>query len=228
MSDQARAEILAAIRGALGADISAGARNDAARQAAPSVPAPTSEGLAPLLERFCDRVRDYGAGASRVGRDEVGRRVGEIASRHGARRLVVPAGLQPRWRAAQLELVDDDERLGPRELERFDGALTAAALASGETGTPVLDAGPDQRRRAVDVEPRDHRAERRGSGDDRAGGRGDELIGPAADRSTPRPADPGSREDPLHGPQLPRPRGGGRPAAAVGAAVLRQVPQLAH
>src|SRR5437660_12109435 len=153
MSDQARAEILAAIRGALGADISAGARNDAGRQAAPSVPAPTSEGLAPLLERFCDRVRDYGAGASRVGRDEVARTIGEIASRHGARRLVVPAGLQPQWRAAELELVDDDERLGPRELERFDGALTAAALAIAETGTLVLDGGPDQGRRALTLLP---------------------------------------------------------------------------
>jgi L-lactate dehydrogenase complex protein LldG len=153
MSDQARAEILAAIRGALGTDIPARAREGSDQQPAPSIPAPSSEGLPALLERFCDRVRDYGAVASRVGRDEVAATVAEIAARHRARRLVVPAGLPRRWRAALLELVDDDERLGPRELERFDGALTAAALAVAETGTLVLDGGPNQGRRALTLLP---------------------------------------------------------------------------
>jgi L-lactate dehydrogenase complex protein LldG len=65
----------------------------------------------------------------------------------------VPAGLRGRWRPAELELVEDDGRLTPRELEQFDGALTAAAVAIAETGTIVLDGGPDQGRRALTLLP---------------------------------------------------------------------------
>jgi L-lactate dehydrogenase complex protein LldG len=38
-------------------------------------------------------------------------------------------------------------------MEEFDGALTAAGLAIAETGTLVLDGGPDQGRRALTLLP---------------------------------------------------------------------------
>ena len=150
MSDAARAEILAAIRRALGPVAEAEASG---AELAPSIPRPASAACAQLLERFCERVRDYGAGALRIGPDDVTKAVVELARRHGARRLVVPAGFPERWRPEVPELVVDDGRLEARELERFDGALTGAALAIAETGTLVLDGGPDQGRRALTLLP---------------------------------------------------------------------------
>ena len=150
MSDAARVEMLAAIRRALGPGAVAAASG---AEPAPSIPGPASAASARLLERFCERVRDYGAGAVRSGPDDVTEALGELARRHRARRLVVPAGFPERWRPEGLELVDDDGRLDARELERFDGALTAAALAIAETGTLVLDGGPDQGRRALTLLP---------------------------------------------------------------------------
>jgi L-lactate dehydrogenase complex protein LldG len=106
-----------------------------------------------LVELFCERVRDYRAAASRARADGIGAAVADAAARHGARRLVVPSGLPAQWRPSRLELVEDDGELTARELEEFDGALTAAGLAIAETGTIVLDGGPDQGRRALTLLP---------------------------------------------------------------------------
>lgn len=149
----ARSEILEAIRGALGP----GARERPSGSVAAS-PAGAAPGLATidpagLIELFLERVRDYQAGAIQVADQAIPGAVSELARRHCARRLIIPAGFPDRWRPADLELVEDTGELGPRELERFDGALTSAVLAIAETGTLVLDAGPDQGRRALSLLP---------------------------------------------------------------------------
>jgi L-lactate dehydrogenase complex protein LldG len=92
-----------------------------------------------LVELFCERVSEYRARVSRAPADGVAEMVAEVAARHDARRLVAPGGLPSQWR--------------PSRLEQFDGALTAAGLAIAETGTLVLDGGPDQGRRMLTLLP---------------------------------------------------------------------------
>ena len=44
-------------------------------------------------------------------------------------------------------------RCPTRDLDRLDGVVTGCAVAIAETGTIVLDAGPDQGRRALSLLP---------------------------------------------------------------------------
>jgi L-lactate dehydrogenase complex protein LldG len=147
MSTDARAEILAAIRQALG---------PVQAPPEPPVPAPGLErpaGKQGLVELFCERVADYHAGVRRASADEVTTAVAQIAARNHARRLVVPDGLPLQWRPAELDLIEDGGALTASELGQLDGALTAAGLAVAETGTVVLDGGADQGRRALTLLP---------------------------------------------------------------------------
>ena len=78
----------------------------------------------------------------------------------GARRLVIPPGLEPaRGSTGQgvdgVELVVDDG-LSARELDGFDGVITAAAVAIAETGTIILDGSAGQGRRALSLIPDYH------------------------------------------------------------------------
>jgi L-lactate dehydrogenase complex protein LldG len=150
MSEAARSEVLAAIRRALGPSEERPASPvPALEQLEAALPAGSDE----LVERFCERVRDYGAEVSRVGEHDVAAAVVAIAARHGARRLVVPVGLPTAWRPAGLELVEDDGDQAARQLEAFDGSFTGAGLAIAETGTIALDGGADQGRRALTLLP---------------------------------------------------------------------------
>ncbi|GAB3172585.1 LUD domain-containing protein [Myceligenerans halotolerans] len=77
-------------------------------------------------------------------------------------RVVVPAGLDPEWVLAMSDggvtvVVDTPEApLAPSDLDRTAGVVTAARVAVAETGTIVLDAGPDQGRRAISLVPDVH------------------------------------------------------------------------
>jgi len=80
--------------------------------------------------------------------------VSEALTQRGARTLVVPPGLGvplPSFAAVTV-----DAGLTAAELDGFDGVVTRAAVAIAETGTIVLDGGPDQGRRAVSLVPDYH------------------------------------------------------------------------
>jgi L-lactate dehydrogenase complex protein LldG len=109
---------------------------------------PASERVA----RFCERTGDYRAEVRRVEPAALAAAIGTACREHGARRLVVPAGLPAAWRPAGVELVDD-EALTPRELDALDGVITGCTVAIAETGTIALAAGPREGRRAITLVP---------------------------------------------------------------------------
>jgi L-lactate dehydrogenase complex protein LldG len=160
----ARDEVLARIRRA---------NATAARQPAPAEPAPAGgdyrrrgeRAVANLMDLLAGRLADYRAHVVRTTAAGLPAEIAAALGRRGARRVVVPAGLSlPGVSnvAALAAIVPDietvaDDGLSAGQLDRFDGAVTAAAVAIAETGTIVLDAAaPDQGRRAISLVPDYH------------------------------------------------------------------------
>jgi L-lactate dehydrogenase complex protein LldG len=102
-----------------------------------------------VVELFAKRAADYQATIHRT--DPAGLPTA-IAAAAGGRRLVIPAGIPPDWTAG-LATVADDPPLSNADLEAVPGVLTGAAVAIALTGTVILDAGPDQGRRALTLLP---------------------------------------------------------------------------
>jgi L-lactate dehydrogenase complex protein LldG len=107
-----------------------------------------------LATRFVDRVDDYRATVQRATADELAGVIASTLAAHQARRIAVPAGVPAAWLAAsEAERVPDDPPLSHAELDGLDGTVTGCAVAIAETGTIVLDAGPDQGRRVLSLLP---------------------------------------------------------------------------
>lgn len=152
----AKAEILARIRQALGDVPEASAEQD--------VPVAWEYGRATrdegVLDVFIDRVVDYKATLVRCAASEVPARVVEGLQANGVTSVVLPAGLDSAWReaieGAGITVRADDPRLSRAELDAIGGVVTACAVGSAETGTIMLDHGPDQGRRALSLVPDVH------------------------------------------------------------------------
>jgi L-lactate dehydrogenase complex protein LldG len=106
------------------------------------------------VERFCERVRDYGAALRRLPAADLEAGIAERCRALGVERLVVPAGVP--WGVAGVELVADDPPLAARTLDDISAALTGCALAIAETGTIVLDGTGACGRRALTLVPDIH------------------------------------------------------------------------
>jgi len=105
-----------------------------------------------VVALFAERAGEYRATVQRVGEAELPAAVGAALAARGAHRVVIPPGLPGAWLAeTDVELVRDVPPLSVRELDALDGVVTGAAIAIAETGTIVLDAGPDQGRRALSL-----------------------------------------------------------------------------
>ena len=103
---------------------------------------------------FVERVSDYRANVHRTTPAELPAAIATVLSERGAKRLAVPAGVPEGWLAGvHVERVGDDPPLSFNDLDRLDGVITGCAVAIAETGTIVLDAGPDQGRRALSLLP---------------------------------------------------------------------------
>ena len=154
----AREEVLARIRTALGDG--GGAPDEAPRAYR------TSAGLGTptLIGLLTERLHDYGTSVRRCAPDEVPAAVRQALAGRGARRVVLPAGLDLTGPGGDgpggdsldgVTLIGDDD-LSPAALDAADGVVTTAALAIAETGTIVLDGGPGQGRRALSLIPDYH------------------------------------------------------------------------
>lgn len=108
-----------------------------------------------LLGLLAERLTDYRALVRRTSPAELAATVNSALAERGARRMVVPPGLDPSVLPEGIEIVTDDGLSAP-DLDAFDGVITGAAVAVAETGTIVLDGSPDQGRRAITLVPDYH------------------------------------------------------------------------
>ncbi|MBD0349226.1 MAG: LUD domain-containing protein [Thermoleophilia bacterium] len=146
----AREEILARVRLAL-RDVPADERPDdvaVPRGYRDSEPGGT-------VERFVERVTDYGARVRLVAPAEIAAAVEDACRDTHAERLLVPPDLPSAWVPESVETVADLD-LVPAELDRVGAALTGCALAIADTGTIVFDGGARQGRRALTLVPDVH------------------------------------------------------------------------
>jgi L-lactate dehydrogenase complex protein LldG len=151
--NEAREQILARIRGALG---------DVPPDEQPSgIPVPreyrrgVSTKPSDLATRFEERLRDYGAGCDRTLSADLAGAVAHACDELGVRSLVIPPDLPADWRPDGLAL-REDHGLITAELDEVDGVLSGCAAAIAETGTLVLDGRGASGRRAITLVPDHH------------------------------------------------------------------------
>jgi L-lactate dehydrogenase complex protein LldG len=109
-----------------------------------------------LLDVLAERLVDYHAAVRRTTASGLAATIGAALAERGARRVVVPPGLElPADLGVGVEMLVDDD-LSPQDLDQLDGVITGCAVAIAETGTIVLDGSPDQGRRAITLVPDYH------------------------------------------------------------------------
>lgn len=146
----------------------------AALAATPSAPVVAADGVprtyrhegsvpsasAAAVDLLADRLLDYRATVLRCAPEDVARVVATQLADVGT--VVVPAGVPATWATALTEAgvaVRIDEPGAPlthADLDATGAVLTACRVVIAETGTIVLDAGPDQGRRALTLLPDRH------------------------------------------------------------------------
>jgi L-lactate dehydrogenase complex protein LldG len=157
----ARDEVLSRIRAALGGEADGASQEPGAAPHGAFGP-PSATGYRTrgeldggrLLDMLAERRADYHAAVRRTTAAGLQATFAAALAERGARRVVVPPGLDlPALPGTEL-LVDDD--LSPQDLDALDGVVTGAAVAIAQTGTIVLDGSPDQGRRAITLVPDYH------------------------------------------------------------------------
>ncbi len=109
------------------------------------------------LGLFVERVEDYRAEVSWVTPAEVAARIADALGDHEVTSAVVPSGTPQDWRdaiaARGIRVLTDEPALSHAELDGTGAVVTASRVGIAETGTIVLDHGPDQGRRALSLVP---------------------------------------------------------------------------
>ncbi|MFJ8106081.1 lactate utilization protein C [Streptomyces sp. NPDC096132] len=113
--------------------------------------------VAQTVDLLAENLADYRALVHRCSEGELPAVIGRLLAERGARSVVVPPGLDAEWLSAtDADRVEDHADGTPHELDRVDSVVTACAVAIAETGTIVLDGGPDQGRRRITLVPDHH------------------------------------------------------------------------
>jgi L-lactate dehydrogenase complex protein LldG len=150
----AREEVLQRIRAALGR-----ADGDPAPETGHGYRTEGTRDRAALLDLLAERLADYHATVRRCAPADLAATVAGALNDRGARRLVVPPGLDGVLDTGALPpgvVAVTDDGLSPEDLDAVDGVITGAAVAIAETGTVVLDGSPGQGRRALTLVPDYH------------------------------------------------------------------------
>jgi L-lactate dehydrogenase complex protein LldG len=106
-----------------------------------------------LVARFADRVADYRATVVRTDEAGVGDAVRDALADLEPVAVAAPAGLPDAWRPGGAR---DGGALDHAELQTVQAVVTACRTGIAETGTIVLDHGPDQGPRRLTLVPDRH------------------------------------------------------------------------
>jgi L-lactate dehydrogenase complex protein LldG len=107
------------------------------------------------VDLFVERVADYKATVRRCAPDGIAGTVAALLD--GVPGIVVPTGVPGDWLAAYPGRIVPDDGLTVADLDAPGLAVvTGCAVGIATTGTLVLDAGPDQGRRALTLVPDHH------------------------------------------------------------------------
>ncbi|MGW1002532.1 LutC/YkgG family protein [Streptomyces sp. NPDC002520] len=113
--------------------------------------------VAETVDLLAENLADYRAIVHRADEEELPPLIGRLLAERGARTVLVPGALPARWlSAADVTRVPDLAESTPYELDAVDSVVTGCAVAIAETGTLVLDGGPDQGRRRITLVPDHH------------------------------------------------------------------------
>ncbi|MFG2292734.1 lactate utilization protein C [Streptomyces sp. NPDC048603] len=100
---------------------------------------------------------EYRARVHRTDGEGIAPLLAHLLAERGANTVLVPPALPPHWlSAADAVRIHDRAAQTTAELDAVDSVVTGCALAIAETGTIVLDAGPDQGRRRITLIPDHH------------------------------------------------------------------------
>lgn len=132
---------------------------------APQVPQPTRayasshtpDDPAVILDLLHENLADYRAIVHRTTEEGIAALLARLLAERGSDSVLVPPQLPPHWLSATgTSRVEDRADLTPAELDQVASVVTGCALAIAETGTIVLDGGPDQGRRRITLVPDHH------------------------------------------------------------------------
>lgn len=114
-------------------------------------------GAAEQVELLAENLADYRAVVHRASAEELPLLLMRLLAERGSQSVLVPPGLPPEWlSAADPVRVHDRAVSTPAELDKVESVVTGCAIAIAETGTIVLDGGPDQGRRRITLVPDHH------------------------------------------------------------------------
>ncbi|MET9386801.1 lactate utilization protein C [Streptomyces sp. NPDC002928] len=109
------------------------------------------------VDLLAENLADYRAIVHRTTDEELPYVIMRLLAERGPQYVLVPPGLPPEWMsAADPTRVHDRAVSTPHELDKVTSVVTGCAVAIAETGTIVLDGGPDQGRRRITLIPDHH------------------------------------------------------------------------
>jgi len=107
------------------------------------------------IELLLDRLADYDAEVFTVEESAIAETVAAVLAQHGETALLVPAEVPAAWLPGGPDILRD-EAGSLAMLTRAQAVLTPCAGAIAETGTILLEHGPEQGRRAATLLPDHH------------------------------------------------------------------------
>lgn len=112
------------------------------------------------VDLLAENLADYRAIVHRTDPKGLPGLIARLLDGRGATSVVLPPGLPAEWLSAvdaqRVERIADTPELTPHDLDAVSSVVTGCAVAVAETGTVVLDAGPDQGRRRITLVPDHH------------------------------------------------------------------------
>ncbi len=109
------------------------------------------------VEHFAERVRDYQATVNFTTAADLAGAIASALDDRASSSVVIPSGVSREWLANYRgKICDDGPTLNASELDQIDAVVTGCAAGIAETGTVILNAGPDQGRRIITLIPDHH------------------------------------------------------------------------